>query len=188
MNSDSTPRRSTSTAATASSGSGATRSNTTSPSARSTRAPRSRAPTPCASPARAPSTTTARSTSKKACAARSSCTDAAALPVPQPQRRPGPADAFLDGKRRERIGEPAPVGCTQLEVELERGNQHEAAVEQLGVRERHALVLELLGSEQQDVDVDRPRTVTRSGLLAPEIALQALDGREQLQRLEQGAD
>ena len=42
-------------------------------------------------------------------------------------------------------------------------------------------------AEQQDVDVDRARPVARPAGRAAELALQALDGVEQLQRLQRGA-
>ncbi len=53
-----------------------------------------------------------------------------------PQRRPRPPHALGERQRRKRVGEAATVGGAQLEVELQRGNQHEAAGEQLLVGQR----------------------------------------------------
>ena len=96
-----------------------------------------------------------------------------------------PSDALADVERGKGVGQALAVGGAQLEVELQGRDQHEAAREQLLVQERHPLVRSSV-AQQQDVDVDRPWPVAAPAAAAPELALQLLDGVQQLQRLELG--
>ena len=59
------------------------------------------------------------------------------------QRWARPAHALVQRQRGERVGEALASGRAQLEVELQRGNQHEAPLQQLRVRQRHALLVQL---------------------------------------------
>src|ERR1700726_1712080 len=80
------------------------------------------------------------------------------------------------------------VGGAQLEVELQSGDQHEPATQQLRVGQRHAGVAQLDVSEQQNVDVDRPRAMAPGAGSPSQLALQALDRVEYLQRRQLGLD
>src|SRR5215216_4042885 len=89
-------------------------------------------------------------------------------------------DSLPRSQRIERRGEPRAVGQGQLGVELEQRDEHEPAARQLGVRNGEPLALQLEVAEQQDVEVDRPRSVTRAGESPALLDLDCLADAEQL--------
>ena len=91
------------------------------------------------------------------------------------QRRPGPAHALLERQRRERVGQPtrARRATRSSKSSSSAGISTKRRVEQLLVRQRHALVRELQLAEQQDVDVDRARTVAHARRAPAELALES---------------
>ena len=88
---------------------------------------------------------------------------------------------------REAVGETRPVGQGQLRIQLEQRGEDEAAVVDLRVGQRQPLGGELDLAEQQQVDVERARAVTRAQRPAA-LDLDRLADVEQRLRLEIGAD
>src|SRR5215210_4812352 len=87
-------------------------------------------------------------------------------------------------QRLQRLGEPRAVREGEPPVELEERLEHEAATRHLRVGERQPVGLELQVSEQQQVDVEGARAVSRAGQHAPPLHLDRLAEVEQLLGLE----
>src|SRR5579863_3253506 len=104
------------------------------------------------------------------------------------QRRAVPANTLVEGQHGERVGQPLARRRAQLEVELEQRDQHEAPREDLLVRDVEGVRVVFDIAEQQQVDVNRPRTVPGAAGGAAEVALELLAEGEQLKRTELGVD
>src|SRR3954453_10377061 len=84
-----------------------------------------------------------------------------------------PLDA-LSLEPRERVVEPAAVGQGEVGIELDQGDEHEAAREHVAVRERQAVGLEHQIAEQEQIDVDDARPVANLAEVPPQLSLNLL--------------
>jgi len=85
------------------------------------------------------------------------------------------------GKVGKGLGKGAAAGQDQVWTELKGGDQHKPPPAQLAVGDLQAGQLELLGADQEDVDVKRPRGVT-GAVPAAKLPLHLLAGGKQLPR------
>src|SRR5947208_14487889 len=85
----------------------------------------------------------------------------------------------LSPEPRERVAEACAIRQRQSRIELEKGFEDEAAVEDVAVRQRQALGAVLEVAQQQEVHVDGPRSVAHAAGRTAELALDGLALAEQ---------
>jgi hypothetical protein len=101
--------------------------------------------------------------------------------------RAEPLHSLSGAQGRRRLSERGAGGQRELGIELQQRRQHEAATCDLRVRQHQPAALHHAIAEDQNVDVDRPRSVSRSALTA-QRQLHPLTGIEQILRIELGLD
>ena len=91
-----------------------------------------------------------------------------------PSERAGRLDSLIATQRVQRIGQRRPIGKGQAGVELEQRLEHEATGSDLGVGKRETIRRQLEVVDEQQIDVERARSVARAARRAPALDLDRL--------------